>query len=118
MCAIQCSKNGSNSFFTNSLQGSHFDCEKAAKSPGMKTRLSRRNSLDISKAGKQSGMWEFDPSHGSHAVLLLVTVYNLRLTGPEMRAFRALSLVSRLPAPNLRAQMAESLRPIPEIFPF
>jgi len=39
------------------------------------------------------------PEHcvASHAVLQLATVYNLRRTGPEIRAFRAFDLVSRLP---------------------
>ena len=42
-------------------------------------------------------MWEFDPSQVSQAVLCLATICNLRLTGPEIPALRALGFVSRLP---------------------
>lgn len=42
-------------------------------------------------------MREFDSSVSSHPVLRLATVYNLRLTGPKIRAFHAFNLVSRLP---------------------
>jgi hypothetical protein len=81
-----------------------FDCEKAGKSPGLETRLSRRNSLEISKAETQSGMCEFDPSQGSHPVTQFVADYNLRATGPEFRAFRALALVSKLPVSVTRSR--------------
>jgi hypothetical protein len=37
-------------------------------------------------------MREFDPLHGSHPVLQFTTVHNLRRTGREIRAFRALEL--------------------------
>jgi hypothetical protein len=56
-----------------------------------------RNSLDISKALIQLGMSEFDPFLVSQPVLQLAAAYNLRLTGPEIRAFRAFILVSWLP---------------------
>jgi hypothetical protein len=40
----------------------------ARKSPGPKTRVSRRNSLDNSKAEIHLGISEFDPSQGSAGV--------------------------------------------------
>lgn len=55
------------------------------------------NSSKISKAEFQTGMWEFDPFQGSQPVLRLACVCNLRLKGPEIRAFRAFDLVYRLP---------------------
>jgi hypothetical protein len=54
----------------------------------------------------------------SHPVPRSELVYNLRLTGPEIRTFRAFDLVSSFPIPNLRSGVAESLRLIPEKFPF
>ena len=39
-----------------------------------------------------SGLCEFESSKVSHAVLRFARVYNLRLTGPEIRAFRAFGL--------------------------
>jgi hypothetical protein len=52
-------------------------------------------SLD-NQADFDSAIRRFDPSRPSHAVLRFATVHNLRLTGPEIRAFRAFNLVSRL----------------------
>ena len=50
----------------------------------------------------QLGMCEFDPSQVSHAFLGLATVCNLGLTGPEIPAFRAFDVVSRLPISRSR----------------
>jgi hypothetical protein len=118
-CAIQCSKNGSNSFFTDSLQASHFNCEKAEKSPGMKTRPSRGNSLDISKAKTQSGMSEFDPSQGSQPVTQPERVSPYWLKVPHIIGFSRncpKSLVSGNRQPW--REFAESLQPKPQKFPF
>jgi len=48
----------------------------------------------------------------------LATVCNLRLTGPEIPAFRAFDFVSRLPISQSGSESAESLRPCPRKFPF
>lgn len=57
----------------------------------------------IKRAGRNGKIlvWQriiagFDPSRPSHPVLHFATGYNLRHTGPEIRAFRTLELVSRL----------------------
>ena len=47
-------------------------------------------------------MRRFDPSRPSHPVLRLATVCNLRLTGPEIPAFRAFDFVSGLPISQSR----------------
>ena len=48
-CAFQCFS-GPFSDIEDRLPGSHFRLWKVEKSPGAKTRLVKRNSLDISKA--------------------------------------------------------------------
>jgi hypothetical protein len=47
----------------------------------------------------------------SQLVLQSTIVYNRRLTGPEIRAFRAFVFVSALRISRSRGQIAESLRP-------
>jgi hypothetical protein len=58
-------------------------------------------------------MREFDPFYSSQPVLPLAALCNLRLTGPEIRAFRAFDFVSRFPIsqsrePNCRKSPALS----------
>ena len=49
-------------------------------------------------------MREFDPFYSSHPVLRPGEVYNLRLTGPEIRAFHAFDFVSRLSVSRSRGR--------------
>lgn len=90
----------------------------AAKVSNPKCRGKCGNFLDISKGISQSGMCKFESSEVSHPVLRLATVCNLRLTGPEIPAFRAFDFVSRLPISQSGSESAESLRPCPRKFPF
>jgi hypothetical protein len=72
--AASSARKTSDSPFHGSSPGSHFNCAKAKKSPRMKTRLWRRNSLEISKADIYLEMSEFDSSQGSQAVTQLKIV--------------------------------------------
>jgi len=76
--------------------GSQFHWRKADKSPGAKSLLSTRNSIDISKAEIHLGMSEFDPSQGSQPVLRFSRLPKGRENCPEIRAFRAFGFVSGL----------------------
>ena len=49
---------------------------------------------------------------------MFAIVYNLRLTGPEIRAFRAFDLVSRLPLSQSLGRNGGSLRQFPKSFRF
>ena len=79
------------------------------KVSGPKIGLSRRNSFDISKAENQSGMCEFDPSHGSQPFPRSARLPERRENGPEIPAFRALasSLGSR--CVRLESEIASGL---------
>jgi hypothetical protein len=79
------------------LRASQLAARTSEKSPTQEMTVMRPNSRDISKAFYQSGSWEFDPSQVSQPVRRSVTVCNLRLTGPEIPAFRAFAFVSGLP---------------------
>jgi hypothetical protein len=59
-----------------------------------------------------------ESSRPSQPVLRLAIVCNLRLTGPEIPAFRVFDFVSRLPISHSGSEAAESLRPYRRKFPF
>jgi hypothetical protein len=76
------------------------------------------NSPDISKGIPELGMFKFESSQVSQAVLRLATVCNLRLIGPEIPAFSRSTLSPDSCSPNLGPEIAESLRLCPRKFPF
>jgi hypothetical protein len=49
-------------------------------------------------------IWRFDPSRPSKPVLRLALVCNLRLSGPEIPAFRAFDFISKLPISQSRGR--------------
>jgi hypothetical protein len=63
-------------------------------------------------------MCEFESSEVSHPLLRLATACNLRLTGPEIPGFAHSTLSPDSRSLNLGGEIAKSLRPSPQKFPF
>jgi hypothetical protein len=115
---FQCSNNDPNSFLSDSLRGSHFGCGRVEKSPGTKARLRGKILLIFQwpklnreclssippKAASHSRLWPNfprDPGMGRKSRL-----FALSLWSPDSRFAEH------------EAQIAESLRPFRQIFPF
>jgi hypothetical protein len=88
------------------------------KSPALYSRQNSGNSCDISKGFLHSGMWKFDPSEVSHPLLRSARLPKRRENGPEIRAFANSSSSLNAGSAEVKADIAESLRPSPQIFPF
>jgi len=66
----------------------------------------------------RTGNWQFDTCRPSHAFQRSARLPKRPENGPEIPAFRAFALVSRLRFAELEAEIAENLRPFSRIFPF
>src|SRR5205823_1110995 len=90
----------------------------AAKVSKSSFRPKSGNSADISKAFFEMGVWKFESSQVSQAVRRSARLPKERGNGPEIRAFRSFDFVSGSRFAALEAELVESLRPCPRIFPF
>ena len=63
-------------------------------------------------------MCEFDPSQVSHPFMRSARLPKRRENGPEIPAFRSFGFISGLQFAEPEVEIAESLRPCPQIFPF